>query len=132
MATGRIASIRKAKPALELHVAYGETECAPRATALDPRRIDQKPDSVGSPIPGVKVLIVDEMGNEVPAGQCGEVIVCGDNVMVGYWRQPEATARVIDPLCPLPTSDLGCVGQGGGLFLPGRPPARHEPAAPRS
>ena len=131
LAPERIALIRKAKPALELHIAYGQTECAPRATALDPRRVDRKPDSVGSPIPGVKVLIVDEMGKEVPQGQRGEVIVCGDNVMVGYWRQKEATAGVIDPRGRLHTGDLGWMDEEGDLFLAGRRDAMIKSAGER-
>ncbi|MEL7310193.1 MAG: AMP-binding protein, partial [Pseudomonadota bacterium] len=45
-------------PELEFHIAYGQTECAPRATALHPSRVRAKPDSVGSPIPGVRVEIL--------------------------------------------------------------------------
>ena len=127
----RVAQIREAKPALQIHIAYGQTECAPRATALDPRRIDRKPDSVGSPIPGVRVLVVDEAGREVPHGEVGEVVVCGDNVMVGYWRQPEATARVVDSLGRLHTGDLGWFDEEGDLFLAGRRDAMIKSAGER-
>ena len=127
----RIAQIRQAKPGLQLHVWYGQTECAPRVTALDPRRVDRKPDSAGAPVPGVKVLIVDETGREVPRGQVGEVVVCGENVMVGYWRQPEATARVIDSLGRLHTGDWGWLDEEGDLFLTGRRDAMIKSAGER-
>jgi len=127
----RIAQIREAKPALEIHIAYGQTECAPRATALDPRRIDRKPDSVGSPIPGVTVLILDDEGREVPRGELGEVVVAGDNVMAGYWRQPEATASVIDAAGRLHTGDLGRFDEEGDLFLAGRRDAMIKSAGER-
>jgi long-chain acyl-CoA synthetase len=127
----RIAQIRRAKPALELHVAYGQTECAPRATALDPRQIDRKPDSVGAAIPGVRVLIVDEAGREVPQGEVGEVVVCGENVMVGYWREPEATATVVDSLGRLHTGDQGWLDHEGDLFLAGRRDAMIKSAGER-
>ncbi len=127
----RIAQIRQAQPALEIHIAYGQTECAPRATALDPRRIDRKPESVGSPIPGVNVVILDDTGREAHQGEVGEVVVRGDNVMVGYWRQPEATAGVIDSLGRLHTGDLGSFDEEGDLFLAGRRDAMIKSAGER-
>lgn len=116
----RIAQIRRAKPTLEFYIAYGQTECAPRATALDPSKVDRKPNSVGSPIPGVRVLVLDEAGRELPQGEIGEIVVCGDGVMVGYWRQPEATERVIDGQGRLHTGDLGSFDEEGDLHLVGR------------
>jgi len=127
----RIAQIRNAKPGLELHIWYGQTECAPRVTALDPRRVDRKPDSAGSPVPGVKVLIVDDAGRELPQGAVGEVVVCGENVMIGYWRQPEATAQVIDSLGRLHTGDFGWLDEEGDLFLTGRRDAMIKSAGER-
>jgi len=127
----RIAQIRDAKPGLEVHIWYGQTECAPRITALDPRRVDRKPDSVGSPVPGVKVLILDERDREVTQGEVGEVVVCGENVMVGYWRQPEATATVVDSLGRLHTGDLGWLDHEGDLFLSGRRDAMIKSAGER-
>jgi amino acid adenylation domain-containing protein len=127
----RVKQIREAQPELAIHIAYGQTECAPRATALDPRRIDRKPESVGSPIPGVTVLILDDEGREVPRGEVGEVVVAGDNVMAGYWRQPEATARVIDADGRLHTGDLGRFDQEGDLFLAGRRDAMIKSAGER-
>src|SRR5256886_5721349 len=127
----RIVRIRRAKPQLELHIAYGQTECAPRATALDPRRIDRKPDSVGTAIPGVRVVIVDETGQELPRGEVGEVVVCGENVMVGYLHQPEATSRVVDSLGRLHTGDLGWLDEEGDPFLAGRRDAMIKSAGER-
>ena len=120
MPPDQIARIRAARPDLEIHIAYGQTECAPRATALHPARIDRKPGSVGSPIPGVRVLLLDEDGTEVPQGDVGEIVVEGENVMVGYWGQPEATARALDSLGRLHTGDLGRFDDEGDLFLLGR------------
>lgn len=116
----RIQTIRKARPKVDFLVAYGQTECAPRATALSPQRIDRKPSSVGSPIRGVRVLILDEGGVERPQGEIGEVVVEGPNVMAGYWRQPEATAEVIDDQGRLHTGDVGYFDEEGDLFLVGR------------
>jgi len=116
----RIQTIRKAKPEVDFLVAYGQTECAPRATALSPLRIDKKPNSVGSAIRGVRVLILDDDGEERPQDEIGEVVVEGPNVMDGYWRQPEATKDVVDRLGRLHTGDLGYLDEEGDLFLVGR------------
>jgi acyl-coenzyme A synthetase/AMP-(fatty) acid ligase len=72
---------------------HGLTECV-RTCYLPPDQIDIRPDSVGVPIPGCQLLLVDEAGQEVPPNQIGEMVVMGPNVMPGYWRDPELTATV--------------------------------------
>ncbi len=118
-------------PALDFHIAYGQTECAPRATALHPRRTRRKLDSVGSPIPGVQVELVDEHGRSVASGETGEVVVSGDNVMLGYWRDAAATAEVIDEQGRLRTGDIGRFDEEGDLFLLGRRSAMIKSAGER-
>lgn len=70
----------------------GPTECSP-VTCVNPIGGKRKPASVGLPIPRVEMKIVDEEGNELPHGTVGEIVVRGPNVMKGYWKQPEETAR---------------------------------------
>lgn len=118
-------------PRLEFHIAYGQTECAPRATALHPDRIRQKPDSVGSPIPGVTVEILGDDGQPVERGQQGEVVVSGDNIMLGYWKDPEATGYAIDDQGRLRTGDIGYFDPDGDLFLVGRRSAMIKSAGER-
>jgi len=120
LAPERIAQLVRERPALEIHVAYGQTECAPRATALDPARIARKPDSVGCPIPGVQVHVLDGHDHAVPRGQTGEVVVEGPNVMVGYWRKRQDTERALDRQGRLHTGDLGWFDEEGDLHLAGR------------
>ncbi|MHC5209591.1 MAG: class I adenylate-forming enzyme family protein [Planctomycetota bacterium] len=120
MPAEQLARIVEARPEVEVLIAYGQTECAPRATALLPARIARKPDSVGSPIPGVRVHVLDERGEPRPVGEIGEVLVEGPNVMVGYWGRPEETARVVDEAGRLRTGDLGWVDEEGDLHLVGR------------
>jgi long-chain acyl-CoA synthetase len=68
----------------------GPTECAP-VTCVNPIYGRRKLGSVGLPVPGVAMKIVDEAGESIPAGQIGEICVKGPNVMKGYWRQPQET-----------------------------------------
>jgi len=70
----------------------GPTECSP-VTCFNPIDGRRKPQSVGLPIPGVEMKIMDENGNEKPLNEPGEICVRGPNVMKGYWKQPEETAK---------------------------------------
>jgi long-chain acyl-CoA synthetase len=80
---------------------------------------DQRLASVGVAQSVVEVKVVDEQGGELPAGEVGEICVCGDVVMTGYWNDPEATARaLIDGW--LHTGDMGAFDQDGFLTLKDR------------
>lgn len=98
---------------------YGQTEAGPRITCLLPQDSKRKIGSVGKPIPGVYVRIIDEMGNELPANSKGEIIVKGDNVMKGYYKRPKETAKVIKNGW-LHTGDIGVFDEGGYLYVVGR------------
>ena len=69
----------------------GPTECSP-VTSVNPLNGVRKPGTIGLPVPGVEMKIVDEDDRDVPAGQVGEIVVRGENVMIGYLNQPDATA----------------------------------------
>jgi long-chain acyl-CoA synthetase len=55
----------------------------------------RKPGSIGTPIRGVQMCVVDKDGNDVPQGDVGEIVIRGHNVMKGYWRKPEEMAKAI-------------------------------------
>jgi len=97
---------------------YGLTEASPAASFS---RLDmpQKPGSIGIPIPGVAAKIVDEEGRELPRETIGELILRGENIMKGYYKDEEATAQVIRDGW-LHTSDLGRMDGDGYIFLTGR------------
>ena len=54
---------------------------------------ERKPGSIGTPIAGVEMRLVDDDGKDVAAGEVGEIAIRGENVMKGYWQRPEETAR---------------------------------------
>jgi long-chain acyl-CoA synthetase len=83
---------REKLPGCRLAQGYGMTESSPLLTVLaDEDHTGQRMLSCGRPIIGVELAIADEQGNPLPAGTPGEIVARGDNVMRGYWRQPEAT-----------------------------------------
>jgi long-chain acyl-CoA synthetase len=93
---------------------YGCTEATAVMTVN--RSDHRKPGSVGTPIPGEEVRVVDEDDTEVPRGETGEVVGRGPNVMKGYWRQPEETAAVLRGGW-LHTGDIGRMDDDGFLFI---------------
>ena len=95
---------------------YGLTEASPAvSTSLGTGR--NRPGSVGRPLPGVDVNVVDESGQPVLEGDPGEIWVRGPNVFSGYWRDPAATRSVLDPEGWLHTGDIGLIGEDGDLFV---------------
>lgn len=68
----------------------GPTECSP-VTSVNPIGEKRKPGSIGIPLPGVEMTIVDETGKQLKPGEIGEILVRGQNVMKGYLNQPEET-----------------------------------------
>jgi len=94
---------------------YGPTEASPVVSANPPQGV-QKPGSVGLPLPGVQVRVVDEAGRDLPTGEVGEIIVAGENVMQGYWQDPAATAETIRQGW-LYTGDLGKLDGDGYLYI---------------
>jgi long-chain acyl-CoA synthetase len=94
---------------------YGASDLAPAACFNRPGKV-RKVGSVGPPLSGVQVRVVDEFGTEVPVGAMGELQVRGHNVMKGYWRQPEATAAAIVGGW-LRSGDAGYVDEDGYVYL---------------
>lgn len=95
---------------------YGLTEASPAvSTSLGTER--NRPGSVGSPLPGVEVRLVDETGEEALEGDPGEIWVRGPNVFAGYWNDEAATSQVLTTDGWLMTGDVGVVGEGGDLYV---------------
>jgi long-chain acyl-CoA synthetase len=73
---------------------YGLTESSP-VVCFNPIEGTQRADSIGIPVPGTSVRLVDDAGQPVAAGEPGELIVRGPQVMAGYWQRPDETARTL-------------------------------------
>lgn len=119
--------IRKAMkelPQCTFNQAYGMTELSPLAT-ITPTKYhtfaepNSKIKSAGCAIPSIEVKIVDEADHEVPRGTVGEIVVKGDNVMKGYWKRPEETARAVRDGW-MHTQDAAYMDQDGFIFISDR------------
>ncbi len=73
---------------------YGLSETSPVASSNHPE-MERKPGSIGTPIEGVEMKVVDEDDNEVEQGEVGEIVIRGHNIMKGYWQSPEATEEAM-------------------------------------
>jgi len=94
---------------------YGLTEGTCVST-INPKDGVRKVGSIGLPLPGQEVLIVDENGRECPTGTPGEIVIRGDNVMTGYYNRPEETEKtIVDGY--LHTGDIGIKDEDGYIFI---------------
>jgi long-chain acyl-CoA synthetase len=94
---------------------YGLSETSPVASFNPPDR-ERKPGSIGTPIAGVEMKVVDEDDNEVAAGEVGEIVIRGHNVMKGYWERPEATQDCMRGGW-FHTGDMARVDEDGYFFI---------------
>ena len=90
---------------------YGLSETSPVASFNHPDR-ERKPGSVGTPIRGVQMRVVDDHGRDVTQGDVGEIVIRGHNIMKGYWRRPKETATAI-PDGWFRSGDMGRVDEDG-------------------
>jgi hypothetical protein len=103
---------------------YGLTECK-RVAYLEPELLDERPTSVGKAIPGSEAFVLDSDGRRVTPGEVGELHVRGPHVMMGYWKKPEQTRKMIVP-GPYPgeqmlnTTDHFKQDEDGFLYFVGR------------
>jgi acyl-CoA synthetase (AMP-forming)/AMP-acid ligase II len=109
----------QAFPKIEFFVMYGQTEATARLSYLPPKMIHKKKGSIGKGIPGVSLKIVNNKGDEVNFGEEGELLAKGENIMLGYYKEPEETKKaIIDGwLC---TGDIAVADKEGYLYLMAR------------
>jgi fatty-acyl-CoA synthase len=117
--------LRKVLDVFACHVAqgYGMTEIGGVATLLNEvdhrRALAGQSDlllSAGKPFPGTQIKIVSREGDDLPTGEIGEILISGDELFVGYWRQPEATAAALADGW-FHTGDAGYLDAEGYLYI---------------
>jgi long-chain acyl-CoA synthetase len=94
---------------------YGLSETSPVASFNHPHA-ERKPGSIGTPIRGVEMRLVDDDGTDVPSAEVGEIAIRGENVMKGYWQREEETAKAI-PDGWFRTGDLARQDEEGYYFI---------------
>ncbi len=106
----------------EILSVYGQTESSPGCTMGEVNEdIDHRVETVGSAFPGVECKIIDpETGKDLPDGENGEFVARGFNIMKGYYKMPEATAKTIDADGWLHTGDICCRTEDGYYKVTGR------------
>jgi long-chain acyl-CoA synthetase len=95
---------------------YGLTEAAPVVSFNPLDKTKRKPGTVGLPLPGIAVKVVDDSGTQCPPGIAGELLVKGPNVMQGYLNKPEDTAKTIRDGW-LYTGDVASIDQSGHIRI---------------
>jgi acyl-CoA synthetase (AMP-forming)/AMP-acid ligase II len=111
-----VRALRRAQPQARLFLMYGLTEVL-RSTFLPPEEVDRRPDSMGRAIPGAEVMVVRDDLTPCGPGEVGELVHRGPTVTLGYWNDPEETARVFrpNPLRPVGAPDTERVVFSGDL-----------------
>lgn len=108
----------EAKHHIPLIEGYGLSEASP-VVAKNPLRGERKPGSIGLPVANVEMSIQDDTGKHLGCGETGEVCVRGGNVMMGYWNQPEETAKAMRGDWLL-TGDIGHQDADGYFYITDR------------
>ena len=91
---------------------YGLSETSPSASC-NPVTATEYTGTIGVPIPGTYMKLLDDDGNDVPIGQTGEIAIKGPQVMAGYWQRPDETAKVMTPDGYFKSGDIGVMDERG-------------------
>ena len=114
--TASVADAFRARFGVAVHEGYGLTEASPAVTSSVVSG-PVKSGSIGVPLPGIELRLVDDDGEDAINGDSGEIWVRGANVFPGYWQDPVATALALTPEGWLRTGDLAVADDDGYLFI---------------
>ena len=111
--------ISKSFPTCRIYHIYGLTEACPRVSYLPPEFFSEHPDCVGIPLRSISIKIINQANKLCQVNEEGLLFVKGDNVMIGYYREPEKTSAVLKDgwLC---TGDIALVNDAGFIKIKGR------------
>ena len=99
-----------------IYEGYGLSETSPTAT-FNPPLSQRFSGTIGLPLAGTDILILDDAGKPVEFNQAGEIAIRGPQVMKGYWQQAEATAQVFTADGFFLTGDIGCMNEQGYISI---------------
>jgi len=119
MAPANVERLKKELPGIDFFIMYGQTEASARLSYLPPEQLENKPGSIGKAIPGVRLEIRDENQKAVSISETGEIYAYGKNIMLGYWKDKEATTSVIYDGW-LKTGDLAYQDEDDYFYIVGR------------
>jgi len=119
MAPANIERLKTVLPDIDFYVMYGQTEASARLSYLPPDKLWSKLGSIGIAIPGVELQIMNDEHSPVPDNVTGEIYAKGANIMMGYWKDVEATQKVMHDDW-LKTGDLAYRDEDGYLYIVGR------------
>jgi long-chain acyl-CoA synthetase len=108
------AELERRLPAVEIREGYGLTETSALVATTPPGR--GRRGSVGLPVPGTEVAVLDELDEELPPGEIGEICCRSRSAMLGYWREPDLTAETMRAGW-LHTGDMGYLDAEGYLYV---------------
>jgi long-chain acyl-CoA synthetase len=111
----QIAHSISARFGLQVHEGYGLTEASPVVTTAI--GMEWTPGSIGRPVPGIELRLVDENGEDSLVGDSGEIWIRGENIFAGYLNDTEATERVLSSDGWLRTGDIAVIDDAGHLFM---------------
>ncbi len=123
MPVAAVRRLRERFPGVEMHNFFGLTETVSMTHVLMNEEADERPDSIGRLLPFVEAKVVGENDAELPPGQEGELLFARENVISGYYNQPEKmreALRMIDGREWFATGDLAVVDEEGFFFIKGR------------
>lgn len=106
-------------PEKKIYIMYGATEATARLSYLPPELVNAKMGSIGKGIPGVTLAVLNHNMQRVKPSEIGEIVAKGDNIMKGYYNDPEGTAAVLKNGW-LHTGDLATVDDDGFIYVVGR------------
>ncbi len=104
---------------IPMYQGYGLSEATPVISSNANRPKEHRFGSSGKLVQPLEIKILDADGNEMPAGEKGEIVIKGENVMAGYWKNPAATAETVKDGW-LYTGDMGYMAKDGFLYVLGR------------
>jgi acyl-CoA synthetase (AMP-forming)/AMP-acid ligase II len=111
-----VVELRRALPAVQVFLMYGQTEATARLSYLPPEFVDTKPGSIGRGMKDVHLRVLTEDGVDVQPGQIGEIVATGRSIAQGYWQERESTATPFRNGA-LNTGDLATVDDDGFIYI---------------